>query len=421
MIKESYLKLSRGKEKITNATLSLGLIDNMKDSDLDECTDLYSHVQKSIGRRTFLKSSSLLGLSYACPIFYNRSEPSFRLASDDTKKFIREARYYEKLPYKKICCKLCPRECVIDDRERGYCGVRENREGTYYTLVYARPCTYHVDPIEKKPLYHFFPGSLSFSIATAGCNLHCKFCQNWQISQARPEEVTSYYLPPEEVAGAARKYDCVSIAYTYSEPTIFYEYMIDTAMTGHLRDVKSVVITAGYISEEPLKELCNHVDAIKVDLKAFTEKFYEDMVNGELRPVLDSLVTIRKMNVWLEIVYLVIPTLNDSEKELREMARWIKNYLGPDVPIHFGRFYPQYRIKNLPPTPIKTLERAKAIADAEGLHYVYLGNVPGHSAENTYCPECGHLLIQRTGYTIKKMDIERGRCKVCKTKIPGLW
>lgn len=362
-----------------------------------------------------------MGISSTCPLFNTRSEPSLRLASEDTKKFIREARYYEKLPYKKIRCNLCPRECVIDDRERGYCGVRENREGTYYTLVYARPCTYHVDPIEKKPLYHFYPGSLSFSIATAGCNLHCKFCQNWQISQVRPEEVPSYYLLPDDVASVARKYDCVSIAYTYSEPTVFYEYMVDTAIAGHLRNVKSVVITAGYISEEPLKELCSRVDAIKVDLKAFTEKYYEDLVNGELKPVLDSLVTIRKMNVWAEIVYLVLPTLNDGEKELRALSRWIKNYLGADVPIHFGRFYPQYRIKNLPPTPIKTLERAKAIADAEGLHYVYLGNVPGHSAENTYCPECGHLLIKRTGYSIKKMDIEEGRCKSCKTEIPGLW
>jgi len=363
----------------------------------------------------------MLGIHLGCPIWMSGESSGHLFVSEDTKKYIREARYYEKLPHKKIRCKLCPRECVIDDRERGYCGVRENREGVYYTLVYARPCTYHVDPIEKKPLYHFHPGSLSFSIATAGCNLNCKFCQNWQISQVRPEEVSSYYLPPQKLAEMAGDSDCVSIAYTYSEPTVFYEYMFDSAIAGHMRNVKSVVITAGYISEEPLVELCKNVDGIKVDLKAYSESFYKDLVAGELQPVLDSLVTIRKMNVWLEIVYLVLPTLNDDEKELRDLARWIKEDLGPDVPIHFTRFYPQYRLKNLPPTPIRTLERAKEIADAEGLHYVYIGNMPGHAAENTYCPKCGRLVIHRIGYRIRKIDLNNGRCAGCGTIIPGVW
>jgi pyruvate formate lyase activating enzyme len=339
----------------------------------------------------------------------------------EIRKFVIEARFYEKLPHKKIKCVLCPRECVIDDRERGYCGVRENREGTYYSLVYSRPCTYHVDPIEKKPLFHFFPGSQAFSIATAGCNVNCKFCQNWEISQVRPEHIQSIYLPPDKTARSAKESGSVSIAYTYSEPTIFFEYMEDTAIAGKEIGVKSVVITAGYISEKPLIQLCRNVDAIKVDLKAFTETYYQDVVNGELKPVLDSLITMRKHNVWTEIVYLVVPTLNDADKEFSDLSKWIKKYLGPDVPVHFTRFHPSYLIKNLPPTPVKTLERAWEIARAEGLNYVYIGNVPGHDAENTICPACGETVISRSGYFIKDINIELGRCVNCSNEIAGKW
>jgi pyruvate formate lyase activating enzyme len=339
----------------------------------------------------------------------------------DTKRFVREARYYTKLEHKRIRCDLCPRECVIDDRERGYCGVRENREGTYYTLVYSRPCSLNVDPIEKKPLFHFHPGSLSFSIATAGCNVNCKFCQNWQISQVRPEAIKSYFVPPDEVARLAKDASCKSIAYTYSEPTIFYEYMVDTADKAHEREVKSVVVTAGYIEQKPLIELCKKVDAIKVDLKSFREQYYQDIVKGELKPVLDSLITMRGLGVWTEIVYLVLPTLNDSENEIRSMCQWIKRNLGKEVPVHFTRFYPTYRMKNLPPTPISTLERAKKIADAEGLHFVYVGNVPGHSAENTVCPTCQHILIERRGYTIRNLRIKNSRCEQCDNPVPGIW
>ncbi|MFC2089118.1 AmmeMemoRadiSam system radical SAM enzyme, partial [Calditrichota bacterium] len=355
----------------------------------DSIPNPHSLLLNGMERRHFLKLITMAGCSLACPII----SPNALFADDnfpeDIQKFITEARFYEKLPYKKIHCKLCPKECVIDDRERGYCGVRENREGIYYSLVYSRPCTYHADPIEKKPLFHFHPGTLAFSIATAGCNLNCKFCQNWQISQSRPEQIRSIYMPPQKTVSLAQNYDCISIAYTYSEPTIFFEYMVDTAKAGRQQNVKSVVVTAGYIAQEPLVELCKSVDAIKVDLKSFTEKYYKEVVNGELKPVLDSLVTMRKMNVWTEIVYLVVPTLNDSDKEFKELCKWINTDLGKDVPIHFTRFHPQYLMKNLPATPVRTLERAKEIADAEGLHYVYIGNVPGHSAESTYCPSCG--------------------------------
>lgn len=373
-------------------------------------------------RRDFLKTSSLFGVGAAASFLAGSSIEALPLtAGNFDSHFIREARFYEKQTFRKIKCKLCPRECVVDDRERGYCGVRENRQGRYYTLVYARPCTYHIDPIEKKPLFHFYPGSQAFSLATAGCNVNCKFCQNWEISQVTPEQVRSIYLPPDKVASAAKESGCRSIAYTYSEPTIFYEYMYDSAVAGHDRGVKSVVITAGYMNGDPLRKLCAAVDAIKIDLKAFSEKYYKEIVNGELKPVLESLVTLRSLNVWTEIVYLVVPDYNDSEQEISGLARWIKTNLGLDVPIHFTRFHPMYLLKNLPPTPLSTLERCKSIADAEGLHYVYIGNVPGHPAESTYCPQCGRPVVERTGFMIRNLQIKNGRCKHCRTPIPGMW
>jgi pyruvate formate lyase activating enzyme len=336
-------------------------------------------------------------------------------------QFVKEADFYEKQPHKKIKCKLCPRECVIDDRERGYCGVRENRDGTYYTLVHSRVCTAHIDPVEKKPFFHFLPGTLAFSIATAGCNVNCKMCQNWEISQVRPEQVRAMHAPPREVAAAARQNQCAAIAYTYSEPVIFYEYMLDTADAGHAAGVRSAVVSGGYIQQEPLKKLCGHVDAVKVDLKAFTQKFYKEVVNGELKPVLDALVTLRKLGMWSEIVYLVVPTLNDTDPEFKALARWVKSELGPDVPLHFSRFQPQYLLKNLPPTPLATLEKAKAIADSEGLHYVYLGNVPGHPAESTYCPKCRRAVVERVGFTVRAVHLRRGKCQYCQQDIPGVW
>jgi pyruvate formate lyase activating enzyme len=336
-------------------------------------------------------------------------------------QFIAEARYYEKQPHRRIQCVLCPRECVIDDRERGYCGVRENRGGVYYTLVHSRVCAANVDPVEKKPLFHFLPGSRAFSIGTAGCNVNCKMCQNWEISQVRPEQGEARYLPPAEVARLANANRCPSIAYTYTEPVIFYEYMIDTARTARPAGVKSVVVSNGYIKREPLEELCRAVDAIKIDLKAFSEKFYREIVSGELKPVLESLVTIRKSGVWNEIVYLVIPTLNDGEPELRALAKWIRGNLGAEVPVHFTRYQPDYLLKDIPPTPTATLDRAKAIADAEGLRFVYVGNVPGHPAEKTRCPNCRRVVIDRNGYQVNAGGISKGRCRNCQQAIPGVW
>ena len=379
-------------------------------------------------RRAFLKAASLpcfaacsgalVGLPPAAPLSAN---PRATPATDEESQFIREAKFYEKQPYKKIKCKLCPRECVIDDQERGYCGVRENRGGTYYTLVHSRVVTAHIDPIEKKPFFHFLPGAVAFSLATAGCNVNCKMCQNWEISQVRPEQVRSTYLPPEKLAGIAQDNHCPVIAYTYSEPVVFAEYVLDGAEAARAAGLRSVVVSGGYIQDDPLKKLSARVDAIKIDLKAYSEKFYREIVNGELKHVLEALVTLRKTGVWNEIVYLVIPTLNDSDAEFQGLARWVKSELGPDVPLHFSRFHPEYLLKNLPPTPVETLERAKAIADAEGLHYVYIGNVPGHPAESTYCPHCRKKVVDRTGYTIAGVYIHHGKCQFCHTPIPGVW
>jgi len=392
---------------------------------IDNVPNLPPHREKTgtqVDRRTFLKSTALASLAAVCSggmlpdgIAYASPVPG------EDERFVAEAWFYEKLPYKKIRCKLCPKQCVIDDRERGYCGTRENRDGTYYTLVHSRPCTYHADPIEKKPLFHFLPGTLAFSISTAGCNVNCKFCQNWQISQVRPEQVRSIHMPPKVVVSLTKKARCTSIAYTYGEPVVFYEYMAETAAVGREMGLKSVVITGGYINEEPVRKLCRHVDAIKVDLKAFSEKYYREVVSGELQPVLDGLVTIRKEGMWTEIVYLVVPTLNDSDGEFTKLCRWIKSDLGVDVPVHFTRFHPDYLLRNLPRTPIQTLERAKAIADSEGLHYVYLGNVPGHSAENTFCPRCKRVVVQRTGFISKAVHIVDGKCRYCEQEIAGVW
>ncbi len=331
------------------------------------------------------------------------------------------ARFWQKLPDGRVKCNLCPRECVVADGDRGYCRVRENRGGTYYTLVHSRIVAAHIDPVEKKPFFHFHPGMLAMSVATGGCNVSCKFCQNWEISQVRPEQLRSTYIPPSRLAQLAKENGCSGLAYTYSEPIVFSEYVMDAADAGHALGLKSIVVSNGFIQPDPLKAVCEHVDAMKVDVKAFSESYYRDIVGGELKPVLQTLLGIRKAGRWTEIVYLVVPTLNDSDDEFRSLARWIKSNAGSDVPVHFTRFYPLYLLKNLPPTPVVTLERAKAIADAEGLQYVYVGNVPGHPAENTYCPKCRRLIVERLGFTVKQMHVQKGRCQYCRQAIAGVW
>jgi pyruvate formate lyase activating enzyme len=366
-------------------------------------------------RRSFLKcalaSGAALGLSEAANPAAGIPSQAGQQKQDDS-RFIVEAKFYEKQPNLKIKCKLCPRECNVGDRERGYCGVRENRGGTYYTLVHSRVCAAHVDPVEKKPMFHYLPGTLAFSLATAGCNVNCKFCQNWDISQSRPEQIPADYAPPQRIAALAKQYSCPTIAYTYSEPVVFSEFLMDAADAGHEAGIRSIAVSNGYMQEEALKTAYGKMDAVKIDLKAFT---------GQLKPVLDSLVNLKKMGKWTEIVYLVVPTLNDSDAEFTGLAQWVKANLGVDVPLHFTQFHPEYLLKNMPITPVPTLERAKAIADAEGLHYVYIGNVPGHPAQNTYCPKCKKLLVERVGFTASQMLIRKDSCPFCHHPIPGIW
>jgi pyruvate formate lyase activating enzyme len=381
-------------------------------------------VKGPLDRRSFLKcalaSGAALGIGGA-------TEPATGMpsgaasGSEDDGHYIVEARFYQKLPNRKIKCKLCPHECTVGDKERGYCGVRENRGGTYYTLVHSRVCAAHVDPIEKKPLFHYLPGTVAFSLGTAGCNVNCKFCQNWEISQVRPEQIPAQYLPPRRVAELAKEYSCPTIAYTYNEPVIFAEYLMDTADAGHAAGVRSIVVSNGYMQQEALKAAYGKMDAVKIDLKSFTESFYHNVVSGQMKPVLETLVTLRKMGKWTEIVYLVLPTLNDSDAEFHGLAKWIKTNLGADVPLHFTQYHPEYLLKNLPITPVSTLERAKAIADAAGLHYVYIGNVPGHKAQNTYCPKCHKMLVERVGFTASKVLIRKNKCPFCQEPIPGIW
>ena len=336
-------------------------------------------------------------------------------------QFTMEARFFEKLPNQKIRCQLCPRACIVADGKRGDCGVRENRGGVYYTLVHSRVCAAHVDPVEKKPLFHYLPGTTAFSIATAGCNVHCKFCQNWDVSQSRPEQIPAEYVPPQRVAELAIHYRCPTIAYTYSEPVVSGEFIMDSADAGHAAGVRSLVVSNGYIQPEALRAVYGRMDAVKIDLKSFSESFYSKIVGGQLRPVLDTIESLCNQGKWTEIVYLVIPTLNDSDEQFRGLAQWARSNIGLDVPIHFTQFHPDYLLNNVTITPISTLERARQIARAEGLHYVYLGNVPGHPGENTYCPGCGGVVVERSGMVLKKMLISQGACSLCSHPIPGIW
>lgn len=331
------------------------------------------------------------------------------------------ARWYKRLPQKRVECQLCPKRCRVDDTERGFCGVRENHGGDYRTLVYGRPCALNMDPIEKKPLFHVLPGSWTFSLATAGCNMDCKACQNWQISQSRPEQVRSQDLPPDRVVETAKKNGSTILSFTYTEPVVYLEYVIDTARLARRQGLRSCMITGGSVEVEPLKEACQVLDAVKVDLKSFRNETYVSMCKGELKPVLRTIETARKLGKWVELVYLVIPTVNDSEAEVKAMCAWVKKTIGPGVPVHFTRFHPEYQLRHLPATPYSTLKRCFDQARAEGLHFPYVGNVHGQEGESTRCPSCRTVLIERQGFNVEENRLKDGRCPRCKTAIPGLW
>jgi len=331
------------------------------------------------------------------------------------------ARWWKEAGELRVECGLCPKKCRVADVERGACGVRENRGGKYFTRVYGRPCSLHIDPIEKKPLNHVLPGTQSFSLATPGCNFECKFCQNWEIAQVRPEQVPTFELSAQQVALLAAQYSTPTISCTYTEPVVYAEYVHDIAAAARKSGIRTLIISNGYILEEPLRDLMEVLGAVKVDLKAFSEKFYKEQCGGELKPVLDTLRQLRKHGTWTEIVVLIVPTLNDGEAEIRGLARFVKNDLGPEVPVHFTRFHPQYRLQNLPATPVATLERAREIALAEGLQFVYLGNVPGHPGNNTWCPRCKEMLIRRIGMSTDENRLKQGKCPKCGQAIPGIW
>jgi len=320
-----------------------------------------------------------------------------------------------------IRCGLCAHGCVIPEGERGRCRARMNIGGELRTLVYGRPMSHHVDPIEKKPFYHFLPGSIAFSLATSGCPLRCKFCQNWEISQARPEDYRTPFRPPEVIVDAANARKAPIIAYTYNEPTVFTEYLTDIARAGKKQGLRSVLISCGFMQEAPLAEMCEVLDAIKIDLKGYDEGFYRKVCGAELEPVLRSIRQVAKSGTHLELVNLVVPTLNDSEPKLRELSKWVAGEVGPDVPVHFTRFHPDYQLRNLPPTPVATLARAREIAMEEGVRYAFVGNVPGHPGNHTYCPSCKEPVIVRRGFFVTKNDVKEGKCAHCETKIAGVW
>ncbi|MHC1724807.1 MAG: AmmeMemoRadiSam system radical SAM enzyme [Syntrophobacteraceae bacterium] len=329
--------------------------------------------------------------------------------------------YFTSLPEGRVRCELCPRLCETSKGERGYCRVRENRDGKYYSLVYGNPCAVHVDPVEKKPFYHVLPDTTSFSIATAGCNFNCKFCQNWEISQASPEDTLNYEISPEQVVEKAMQSRCASIASTYVEPTIFIEYMIEIGRIAKQKHLLNVMHSNGYINPAPLDDLCSVLDAACIDLKGFTQDYYGSMTEGTLEPVLATLKTLRRRGIHTEIVTLIVPGRNDDAGRIRAMCRWILKELGPEVPLHFSRFYPLYKLKSVEPTPVSTLEAAWSAAREEGLNFVYIGNIPGHPAENTICPQCRQIVIERIGYRVKKLSIKDGKCAGCGRVIPGIW
>jgi len=336
---------------------------------------------------------------------------------------LKEAMFYEKLEDELVNCDLCSHRCrKIADSKKGICGVRENRDGKLYSLVYGKAVARSIDPIEKKPLFNFLPGSRSYSIATVGCNFRCDNCQNYDISQMPKERgiIVGHDVSPKEIVSAAKVNNCESIAYTYTEPTIFFEYAYDTAKMAKKEGIKNVFVTNGYITSEALKKISPYLDAANIDLKSFKDNFYRKRCGARLKPVLDSIRLYKSLGIWIEITTLIIPTLNDSEEELRKIAEFISE-VGEDTPWHISQFYPTYKLITLPRTPVATLRKASKIGLEAGLKYVYEGNVPGENGENTYCPNCEKLLIHRFGYQIRENKIKNSTCTFCGAKIDGLY
>lgn len=374
--------------------------------------------REKITRRDFVKKSC----QFLPPLFFSAPLLSFLLEEAETKEeVLREAMFYKKLEKGVIECEVCFRGCVLRKGERSFCRNKVNREGKFYNLVYAKPSAVHIDPVGKEPQFHLLPGSSILCFGTAGCNFRCRFCQNWHLSQRSIEEMDYSHIPPEEAVEFALRKKVPTISFTYNEPTSFYEYVYDIARIAKKKGLRILWHSNGSMNPKPLKEMLKYTDAVTIDLKGFTKEFYENVSSAELEPVLRTLKIIREEKVWLEIVNLVVPTLNDNPDDTRRMCLWIRENLGKDVPLHFTRFFPAYKLTNLNPTPIETLERAYRIAKDVGLEYVYIGNVPGHKYNSTFCSRCGKNIIQRTHFSTGEQNIKDGKCKFCGNPIPGIW
>ena len=368
-------------------------------------------------KRQFIKKCAAFSAGIFClPI----TETLFSIGINAQSSFRKEAMFQEETA-RGIMCRICPNECVLKEGELSKCNNRKVIKSKLYTLAYGNPCSVNIDPIEKKPLYHFLPGSTAYSIATAGCNLVCLNCQNWTISQTSPDKTRNYNLPPEKVVSDCIDKGSKSIAYTYSEPVTFYEYAFETATLAKKAGIKNVFKSNGYIYPEPLKKLCSVIDAANIDLKAFSESTYLKLTGGKLQPVLDSLKIYRDMGVWLEITNLIVPTWSDKMDEIRKMCGWLSENGFNRVPIHFSRFYPIYKLEQLPPTSVDILDKAVQAANDEGLEYIYTGNVPGNERSDTKCPKCMETLIVRQGYRIAANNLINGKCGKCGIAIDGVW
>ena len=320
-----------------------------------------------------------------------------------------------------VLCELCPRACQLGLGQHGACRSRTNVDGRVRAVTYGRPCSVQVDPIEKKPFFHFLPGSRIFSLATVGCNLHCRNCQNWEISQGNPADVPAYDLPPAQLPVEAQNHNCPSVAYTYTEPLISYEYVLDCCQACRADGVRNAIVTAGYINPAPLRRLCQVLDAATLDIKAMSDTFYREVCGASLAPVLRGIEVMLEQGVYLELSNLVVPTLNDTDELLRDLCRWVAAHAGVETPLHFLRFFPMYRMLHLPPTPAETLQRARDIARAEGLKHVYIGNLELPGGEDTFCAACARPLIRRTRYAIRESRVKGGRCPDCGHAVNGVW
>ena len=383
--------------------------------------EIENFFKEKISRRDFLKKARLflttLGISLGLfGLFTKKGWTKMKTVS------LREAMFYKKLDKNNLQCEVCFRRCIIKEGQRGFCRNKENIDGKLYNLVHSRPSAVQIDPIEKEPALHMLPGTKILCFGTAGCNFRCKFCQNWHLSQRSIEEMTyTYDLSPESAVNRALMRKIPTLSFTYNEPISFYEYVYDTARFAKEKGLRILWHSNGTLNPEPLRELLKYTDAVTIDLKGFTDKFYREASLAELEPVLQTLKIIKKKGIWLEIVNLHIPTLNDDPQDVRRMCGWIKENLGKDVPLHFSRFSPAYQLTTLPATPIKKLEKAHKIAKEVGLEYVTIGNVPGHKYNSTFCPECGKRLIHRIHFHVLSNKIKDGKCRFCGHHIPGIW